>query len=152
MNQPGSILLVEDSDDDVFLMKRTLNAAGVINPMQVVGDGAQAIDYLAGNGAYADRASFPLPAVVFLDLKLPLRSGLEVLAWIRAQPAFESLLVIVLTSSDEPSDLRRAYSLGASSYLVKPLTAKQLLTLAQAFDWKWLRFGARAGALSDGHA
>ncbi len=149
MTHPGTILLVEDSDDDVFLMKRTLNAAGVVNPVQVVTDGEQAVDYLAGNGAYANRAAHPLPAVVFLDLKLPLRSGLEVLAWLRAQSAFESLLVIVLTSSDEPSDLRRAYSLGASSYLVKPLTPKQLLTLAQAFDWKWVQYSAREGALSE---
>jgi len=149
MNHLGAILLVEDSEDDAFLMKRTLNAAGVANPVFVVTDGEQAVDYLAGNGVYADRAAYPLPAVVFLDLKLPLKSGHEVLAWIRAQNAFESLLVIVLTSSDEPADLRRAYSLGASSYLVKPLTPKQLITLAQAFDWKWLKYSAHEGALSE---
>ena len=148
MNNEGAILLVEDSEDDVFLMKRTLNAAGVINPVYVVTDGEQAIEYLAGEGIYADRASHPLPAVVFLDLKLPLKSGHEVLAWIRAQSAFESLLVIVLTSSDEPSDLRRAYSLGASSYLVKPLTPTQLITLANAFDWKWLKYTASEDALA----
>ena len=149
MNNEGAILLVEDSEDDVFLMKRTLSAAGVVNPVHVVTDGEQAINYPAGEGIYRDRATYPVPVVMFLDLKLPLRSGHEVLAWIRAQSAFESLLVIVLTSSDEPSDLRRAYSLGASSYLVKPLTAKQLIILAQAFDWKWLRFSAREGALAE---
>lgn len=144
MNNEGAILLVEDSEDDVFLMKRTLNAAGVANPVYVAVDGEEAVSYLAGEGPYADRTLYPLPVVVFLDLKLPLRSGLEVLAWIRAQSAFESLLVVVLTSSDEPSDLRRAYSLGASSYLLKPLTPKQLVTLAQAFDWKWLKYTAAA--------
>lgn len=138
MTPHGAILLVEDNDDDVFLMKRTLTAAGVHNPVFVVNDGEQAIDYLAGNGPYADRHAHPLPVVVFLDLKLPLKSGLEVLAWIRAQRELESLLVLVLTSSDEPSDLRRAYSLGASSYLVKPLTPVQLTNLAQAFHWEWL--------------
>ena len=149
MNHPGAILLVEDSEDDVFLMKRTLNAAGVVNPVFVATDGEQAVQYLGGEGIYADRTAYPLPAVVFLDLKLPLKSGLEVLAWIRAQSAFESLLVIVLTSSDEPSDLRRAYSLGASSYLVKPLTAKQLVTLAQAFDWKWVKYRPAESAVAE---
>lgn len=149
MNQLGAILLVEDSDDDVFLMKRTLSAAGVLNPVHVVTDGEQAVDYLAGNGAFADRSTHPLPAVVFLDLKLPLLSGHEVLAWIRAQSALESLLVIVLTSSDEPSDLRRAYSLGASSYLTKPLTPKQLVTLAEAFNWTWVKYGERDAALTE---
>ena len=148
MNHEGAILLVEDSDDDIFLMKRTLSVAGVVNPLHVVTDGEQAISYLAGEGIYADRSTYPLPAVVFLDLKLPLVSGHEVLAWIRGQSKFESLLVIVLTSSDEPSDLRRAYSLGASSYLMKPLTAKQLVTLAAAFDWKWLKYAAPENAMA----
>jgi CheY-like chemotaxis protein len=140
MTTDGMILLVEDNEDDVFLMKRALKLAGVANPMVVVTDGEQAIDYLAGEGKYTDRQTFPMPAVVFLDLKLPLRSGHEVLAWIRGQKSLESLVVVVLTSSDEPSDLRRAYSLGANSYLVKPLTPKQLSNLADAFNWSWLKF------------
>ena len=75
---------------------------------------------------------------VFLDLKLPLKSGHEVLAWIRDQKEFESTVVVVLTSSDEPSDVSRCYKLGANSYLVKPPTADQLLDLAKAFKWYWL--------------
>ena len=77
--------------------------------------------------------------MVFLDLKLPLMSGHEVLAWIRGQRQLESLTVVVLTSSNEPSDVRRSYSLGANSYLVKPLTANQLIDLAKAFNWSWLQ-------------
>jgi CheY-like chemotaxis protein len=145
MTNSGVILLVEDSEDDVFLMKRALKLAGVVNPVYVISDGEQATLYLGGEGPYADRTKFPMPAVVFLDLKLPFRSGHEVLEWIRAQPTLESLVVVVLTSSDEPSDLRRAYSLGANSYLVKPLTPKQLTNLADAFNWSWLKYEKPAG-------
>jgi CheY-like chemotaxis protein len=83
-----------------------------------------------------------LPVVVLLDLKLPLVSGHEVLAWIRKQPRLEGLVVVVVTSSDEPSDVRRSYSLGANSYMMKPLTVEQLLDLAKAFNWSWVRGAA----------
>ena len=140
MTTGRSILLVEDNEDDVFLMTRALKGAHIVNPLHSVDDGQQAIDYLAGNGPFADREKHPFPAIVFLDLKLPLKSGLEVLQWIRNQSQFENLIVLVLTSSNEPSDLKRAYSLGANSYLVKPPTAVQLLELAKAFKWYWLEF------------
>jgi len=140
-----AILLVEDNDDDVFLMKRALKSAHIANPMQVVEDGQQAIDYLSGIGKFADRSLYPMPALVFLDLKLPLKSGLEVLKWIREQSELENIVVLVLTSSREPSDLKRAYSLGANSYLVKPPTADQLLDLAKAFKWYWLEFNRYEG-------
>lgn len=139
MIESNAILLVEDSDDDVFLMRRALKSAGVTNPLHVVGTGAEAVEYLAGDGPYRDRQQHPLPSVVFLDLKLPLMSGHEVLAWIRSQRQLEGLLVVVLTSSNEPSDVRRCYSLGASSYLMKPLTAQQLIDLAKALNWTWLK-------------
>ena len=83
-----------------------------------------------------------MPAVVFLDLKLPFIFGHEVLAWIRRQKQFESMAVLVLTSSNEASDLSRCYSLGANSYLVKPPTAAQLEALAKAFKWQWLELRA----------
>ena len=138
MTAPGAILLVEDNDDDVFLMRHALTAAGVSNPVYVVESGQHAIDYLSGAGIYQDRGRYPLPVIVFLDLKLPLMSGHEVLGWIRSQRQLESLLVVVLTSSNEPSDVRRSYSLGANSYLMKPLTARQLIDLAKAFNWSWI--------------
>jgi len=140
MTTHRAILLVEDNEDDVFLMKRALKAARVTNPLYVVEDGQEAVDYLGGAGKFADRASYPLPAVVFLDLKLPLISGHDVLAWIRRQNALESLVVIVLTSSNEASDLSRSYALGANSYLVKPPTPEQLEELAKAFKWYWLEY------------
>jgi len=121
-------------------MKRALKGARVVNPLLVVEDGQEAVDYLSGAGKFADRDQYPLPAVVFLDLKLPLISGHDVLAWIRRQRELESLVVIVLTSSNEPSDLNRCYALGANSYVVKPPTPEQLEELAKAFKWYWLEY------------
>jgi CheY-like chemotaxis protein len=146
MTTSGTILLVEDNEDDVFLMKRALKGAGVTNPLQVVEDGQQAIDYLSGTAAFTDRSQFPLPAIVFLDLKLPILLGLQVLSWIRKQPHLEDVVVVVLTSSNEPSDLKEAYRLGANSYLVKPPTADQLIDLAKAFRWYWLEFNQFASS------
>ena len=145
MTTNRAILLVEDNEDDVFLMKRALKSAQISNPLHIVEDGQQAVDYLAGEGRFADREKHPFPAVVFLDLKLPLKGGLEVLEWIRSQEKFENLVVLVLTSSSEPSDLKRAYGLGANSYLVKPPTASQLLDLAKAFKWYWLEYNRFEG-------
>lgn len=135
-----ALLLVEDNEDDVFLMKRALQSARIVNPLRVVEDGQEALDYLGGSGKFADRDQYPLPAVVFLDLKLPFISGHDVLAWIRQQKEFESMVVIVLTSSNEASDLSRCYALGANSYLVKPPTPEQLEDLAKAFKWYWLEY------------
>jgi CheY-like chemotaxis protein len=135
-----ALLLIEDNADDVFLMKRALKAARVMNPLYVVEHGQEALDYLGGAGKFANRESYPLPAVVFLDLKLPFISGHEVLAWIRRQKQLESLVVVVLTSSNEASDLSRCYSLGANSYVVKPPTSDQLEELAKAFKWYWLEY------------
>jgi CheY-like chemotaxis protein len=135
MTTNRAILLVEDNEDDVFLMQRALKAAHIANPLFVVEDGQQAIDYLSGTGKFSNRVQHPFPAVVFLDLKLPLKSGLDVLAWIRERSEFDNVVVLVLTSSSEPSDLKRSYSLG-----VKPPTADQLVSLAKAFKWYWLEF------------
>ena len=140
-----SILLVEDSADDVFLMRRALQRAKVVNPLYVVEDGREATDYLSGTGKFADRDAYPMPVIVFLDIKLPYMSGQEVLAWIRRQKELESLIVIMLTSSDEPTDLARCYSLGANSYLVKPPTSEQLESMAKAYKWYWLEYNRSDG-------
>ena len=140
MTANRAILLVEDNQDDVFLMQRALHSARIVNPLIVVETGQEAIDYLAGAGKFSDRDSYPLPAVIFLDLKLPVVFGHNVLSWVRKQKEFESLVVIVLTSSNEASDLSRSYALGANSYLVKPPTAEQLDTLVKAFKWRWVEY------------
>ena len=135
-----ALLLVEDNEDDVFLMKRAIKEAGISNPLLTVENGQEAIDYLTGTGDYENRAEYPLPAVVFLDLKLPLKSGHEVLAWIRQHREFDSLVVVVLTASGELSDIRKSYQLGANSYLVKPPTSRELLDVAKSFKWYWLEY------------
>ncbi len=132
-------------------MERALEGARIANPLLVVEDGQEAVDYLSGAGKFNDRLRYPIPAIVFLDLKLPLRMGLEVLSWLRQQPELQNLVVIVLTSSNEPSDLNRAYALGANSYIVKPPSASQLLEMAKAFKWYWLefnQFGSKEAFLS----
>lgn len=134
-----TILLVEDNEDDAFFMKRALRDAGIDNPVRLVEDGQQAIDYLSGTGAFANREENPLPMIVFLDLNLPYKTGHEVLEWIRRQPQFTKLVVIVLTSSNEPVDLNRAYKNGANSYVVKPPTPEQLTDLAKSFELWWLK-------------
>jgi CheY-like chemotaxis protein len=140
-----ALLLVEDNEDDVFLMKRALKGARVLNDLHVVEDGQAAQDYLAGAGKFTDRGQYPLPAIVFLDLKLPFISGHDVLAWIRRQKEFDSIIVIVLTSSNEAWDVSRCYALGANSYVVKPPTTHQLEELAQAFKWYWLDYNVFEG-------
>ena len=107
------ILIVEDNEDDVFLMERALKAAKVTSPYRVVSDGEEATRYLKGEGIYADRAKYPYPAVIFLDLKLPYMSGFEVLEWKLKNKELPPTIVIVITSSNEAKDLKRAYSLGA---------------------------------------
>lgn len=139
MTNPDTILLVEDNEDDAYFMKQALRDAEIANPLRHVEDGQEAVNYLSGIGKYADRGQYPLPMVVFLDLKLPFKSGHDVLRWIRSRSEFERLVVIVLTSSDEPVDLKRSYQLGANSYVVKPPTPEQLIDLTQAFKLWWLR-------------
>src|SRR2546421_12885115 len=103
-----TILLVEDSEDDVFFMRRALKKAQISCPLEVACDGQQAIDYLGRTGKYAGRAEHPLPSLVFLDLKMPCVSGFEVLEWLRQQPpALNEIPVFVLTSSPEERDRNR---------------------------------------------
>jgi CheY-like chemotaxis protein len=135
-----TILLVEDNEDDVFMMNRAFKKAQITNPIQLVGDGHSAIQYLSGEGPYADRQQFPFPALVLLDLKLPIKTGHEVLQWIRSKPEFNMLLVVVLTTSAENVDVESAYRFGANSYLVKPPSAEALLEMVMALKLYWLEF------------
>ncbi|MFO1500642.1 MAG: response regulator [Verrucomicrobiota bacterium] len=128
---------MEDEDGDIFLMQRLFRRSGIQGSLFTVKDGQQAIDYLSGSRGFSDRRRFPLPAVVFLDLKLPFKHGFEVLKWIRSVPVLDGVLVVVLTSSDEQRDMQQAYRLGARSYLVKPPTDKMLVELFKSFESHW---------------
>ena len=133
-----TILLVEDDENDVFFFKRAMKLAGILNPLHVAPDGRQAIDYLKGTGAYADRTEFPLPSLVLLDLKLPHVMGLDVLKWIRAQPGLQSVIVIVFTSSKLAPDIDTAYRLGANSYVAKPSSPGSLQAMLLVIKQYWL--------------
>ncbi len=134
-----TILHVEDDPNDVLLIGRALRKAEVHASIQVVNDGDQAVDYLSGNNTYAQREQFPLPALVLLDLKLPRKSGIEVLQWIRSKPGLRRIPVIMLTSSRQPIDINRAYDLGVNAYLVKPVSFDTLVEMLRTLDSFWLR-------------
>jgi two-component system, response regulator len=135
-----TILLVEDSPDDVFLMQRALKVAAFQGNLQVVGDGQAAVDYLAGEKTFADRAKFPLPDVVLLDLKLPHIPGLDVLAAIRGRLGLHTLPVVVLTSSRQESDIVTAYERGTSAFVVKPTSTDERTEFVRHLVGFWLKF------------
>src|SRR6185312_11469299 len=127
-----TILYAEDEENDILLLKRAFKMAGSPHALVAVPDGKQAIDYLAGEGPFADRERCPLPALVLLDIKMPKISGLEVLEWIRLQPRFASLPVLMLTSSWRTEDMEKARLLGANDYLLKPSESSALVEMVKA--------------------
>jgi CheY-like chemotaxis protein len=132
------ILVAEDNEDDVFLLRRAFTKAKLPNPLQVVSDGEQLLAYLKGEGQYADRRKFPFPALVLLDIKMPNMNGLEALKIIRNDPDLKRLVVIFLSSSAEEKDINLAFDLRANSYLVKPSTTERMVdTLGKLKDY-WL--------------
>jgi CheY-like chemotaxis protein len=136
---PPPVLYVEDDDNDVLLMRRAWAKADVQNPLQVVTDGQEALDYLSGNGQYATRGDHPMPCLVLLDLKMPKVTGLEVLRWIRSQPALVGLRVIVLSSSNYPADINAAHVLRIDSYLVKPGNFHEWVAMVDTLNVYWLK-------------
>ena len=143
MNPDNTILLVEDNHKDVFLIQRAFRKAGISTPLQIVSDGDAAVGYLSGEGFYSDRATYPLPVFILLDLKLPRRSGDEVLTWIRQQPQLKRLPVVVLTSSREYADINRIYDIGANAYIVKPPDFDQLVNILQTLNLHWIIYNEK---------
>ena len=138
-----TILLVEDSLKDVLLIQRAIRKAGIGNPLQVVNDGDAAVSYLAGEGLYGDRTRFPLPVLMLLDLKLPRRSGAEVLAWLRQQPGLKRIPVVVLTASRESVDVDHIYDLGVNAYVVKPVAFSDLVEIIKTLNLQWIVFNEK---------
>lgn len=134
-----AVLLVEDLENDIFLVKRSWKIEAVPADLHFVTDGKQAVSYLAGDGEFADRKIHPFPCLVLLDLKLPRFRGLDVLAWIRSQETCKSLPVLMLTSSALQSDVDQAYQLGANAFLVKPSDIYELDNLVRLIRDFWLR-------------
>jgi CheY-like chemotaxis protein len=128
------VLLVEDSPDDVLLIKRSFERAGLRHPIHSVSLGEEAIAYLRGDTPYDDRVKYPVPDLVLLDIKMPGMDGFDVLRWIRRQGEFLHLCVVMLTSSDQLRDVNQAYQLGANSFLVKPLDFWNAAELSRSLD------------------
>jgi CheY-like chemotaxis protein len=139
MTEPNSItiLLVDDSENDVLLMRRAFQGASASNSVQLARNGEEAVDYLKGEGRYGDRQLYPVPAVVLLDLKMPRKDGFEVLSWVRQQPVLKRLPIFILTASCRPEDIERAFDLGANAYLVKPSTLEGLVEMVKCLN-SWL--------------
>lgn len=133
-----AILYVEDEENDAHFLKRAFRVAGINNELRIVTDGQQAIDYLTGEKQFRDRCEFPLPGLVLLDLKMPYRSGFDVLKWVRSNPVFKNLIIVIYTSSNQPRDITMAYDLGANGYLVKQGNPDQLASIVQAVRDYWI--------------
>jgi CheY-like chemotaxis protein len=132
------ILLVEDSEDDVYLIRRAIKNALITNPVKLVRDGEEAVAYLKGEGKFANRTKYPFPSLVLLDLGLPKMDGLSVLRWIREQREFNLMRVVVLTNSLHMNDTKAAYAAGANSFLIKPTDFQESVRLMIAMAGQYL--------------
>ncbi len=136
MNSNPTILLVDDSENDIELLRAAFKRAGFNPALREVHNGREAIAYLQGDALYADRTEFPLPTLMVMDLNMPMMNGLAVLAWVRGHARLRRLPVIVLTASMRIQDIDRAFDLGVNSFLVKPSTLDELVVMTQCLrDW-----------------
>lgn len=136
MSEKRPILLVDDCADDLFFMHSAFKKAEFNTPLQEVHNGVDAIAYLKGEGVYSDRDAFPLPILMLLDLNMPMKSGFDVLKWVRAQSGLKHMPAIVLTASTRMEDVEHAFDLGATDFLVKPRTVKGLTDMIRRLrDW-----------------
>ena len=133
-----SLLVVEDDENDALFLQMGLKQLDAHCSLHIARDGREAIDYLEGKECFSNRAEFPTPYLILLDLKLPRVMGLDVLRWIRERPEYDSTVVIVLTSSAHPHDLKTAYGLGANAFLVKPSDYDGLIPMLRAIRDFWL--------------
>jgi CheY-like chemotaxis protein len=139
MSAQKVILLAEDSEEDQIAFQRVLEKSGVANPVVKVSDGDIAISYLKGEPPHDDREKNPLPAVLFLDLKMPRCDGFAVLQWLKEQPHLDQMLVVVLSGLESTEEIRRAYELRSVTFLSKPFTPGNMLNLVSSFDGFWIR-------------
>lgn len=129
-----TVLLAEDNPDDAWMMRRCFKSAGIDATLQLVENGREAVAYISGEGKYADRAEYPLPCIVLLDLKMPYLSGIEVLKWLRSESKFPTLLAVLLTSSNDTRDVDEAYRLGANAFLMKPSELGKLVDVLKSLN------------------
>ncbi|HEY6225511.1 MAG TPA: response regulator [Verrucomicrobiae bacterium] len=132
-----SVLIADDSESDIFFLLRAFSTSRVKNPVYVVRSGAEAIQYLAGEGKFANRSRFPLPKIVFLDLKMPPPDGLEVLKWKETRKDLPRMLWVAMSNFDVVKTINEAYAAGATTFLTKPLDGADVKNLIEAFDEYW---------------
>jgi CheY-like chemotaxis protein len=145
MSESSHILVAEDDPTDAYFFQRAFRRAGLPVTLDFVRDGQEVLEYLRGEGQFADRSRYPLPQLLLLDLKMPRMDGFEVLEWVRDQANLHDLQIVIFSSSDEPRDMNRAYGLGANSYLVKPHSMEELTALVGRFKKYWLESPADHG-------
>jgi CheY-like chemotaxis protein len=137
MNRNLLILVVEDDPNDVILLKKSFAKVGISNPVHICADGEEAIEYLQGCGPYSNRIEYPFPSVLISDLKMPRRTGLEVLGWLRENPKCRIVPVMIFSASREEKDVVKAYELGANAYIHKPSTFDELLNAVKMIHDFW---------------
>lgn len=140
MNEENVILLVEDCSEDASLVLIAFKKWGITNPIRVIPDGEEAVDYLAGNGRYADREEYPLPCLALLDLNLPQMSGFDVLTWRQSQPDLSNLPVVILSGTKNRADFEKASRLGAVACVVKSQDLAELHDLIQHLNYVSITF------------
>jgi CheY-like chemotaxis protein len=133
-----AILHVENDPDDIFITQRAFKKAGLAVRVSSVLSGQEAMSYLEGKERFSDRNDFPLPSLILLDWNMPLMSGGDFLKWVRSQKSFEQIPVVVLTSSDNPADVRETYDLGGNGFVVKPSNLEKFQALANSCASFWM--------------
>jgi len=133
-------LIVEDNEDDIFFVERIFKQIGARCELKFARDGIEAIEYLSGKGAFQDRAKYPMPTIILMDLKMPRRNGFEVLEWMHNQAEIRLIPTIVVTSSTLQEDVTRAYRLGANAVMNKPVDKDSLLQMLKSFHIYWTDF------------
>jgi len=141
------VLLAEDNPNDVLLVRRAFQENRARHPLHVVGNGHEAIEYLAGADPFADRAAYPFPALLLLDLKMPVKDGLEVLRWLNQRPEISRKLpVVVLSSAELPNETQMAYAMDIQACIVKPLSYAELREKIRILKEYWLDYEAGPAA------
>ena len=148
LRRNGPVLLVDDNEDDVLLIQRAFSRSRAAPAVHWIKDGNEATLYMCGHREYADRSRHPLPSLVLLDLKLPVKNGFEVLRWFRSYPAFAPIPVIIMSDCSDPRIIRRAYELGANSFLHKPHTEELRRKVIATIREYWLGMNVTAPAVA----
>jgi CheY-like chemotaxis protein len=133
------ILIVEDYEDDAKLLQVLLTNCGIANPVRIVLSAEEAINYLAGGPPFADRSAYPLPDVVFVDLKLPGMSGFDLLRWMKEHPELKHTFTVILSATGDLTSVQAAYALGANTFLIKPCRTADLENLVICYPDFWQR-------------